>query len=377
MEDQRLADYKASYDIEGQLVSEIGPSGQTRYSYDTLGRMETTTDPANSVTRYTFDGDTNRTAVYRDEVATHSYAYAADATARLLSVDGGPAVSYNAPGDTIAMDGETYSYDAFGALVGITTPTGQVTLVRDVLGRVRRRTTTDTTGAVTADVVYRFSGASDAPSYETNPTGAITTSYLSSEVIYAGARTAVPTFSYFDLHGDLVATADATGVRTAGPYSYDPYGVPEGPTSSPFGYVGKWSKITDDTSGLILMGARPYDPTLGRFLTVDPIAGGSANDYDYVSGDPINDFDLDGTMCFVKCGWKKAAKKIGKRALKSRFVRMTVAGLGAAAICAGTGGLGCVVLAGAGIGAGLGVANRAANGGSLLRAPLSEPSRVA
>lgn len=78
--------------------------------------METTTDPANSVTRYTFDGDTNRTAVYRDEVATHSYGYAADATARLLSVDGGPAVSYNAPGDTIAMDGETYSYDAFGGL---------------------------------------------------------------------------------------------------------------------------------------------------------------------------------------------------------------------------------------------------------------------
>jgi hypothetical protein len=32
-----------------------------------------------------------------------------------------------------------------------------------------------------------------------------------------------------------------------------------------------------------------------RFLETDPIEGGSANDYDYVSGDPCNKFDLNGT----------------------------------------------------------------------------------
>jgi hypothetical protein len=31
-----------------------------------------------------------------------------------------------------------------------------------------------------------------------------------------------------------------------------------------------------------------------RFLQVDPVEGGSASDYDYVSGDPTNSFDLDG-----------------------------------------------------------------------------------
>ncbi|RDI68442.1 RHS repeat-associated protein [Nocardia pseudobrasiliensis] len=44
------------------------------------------------------------------------------------------------------------------------------------------------------------------------------------------------------------------------------------------------------------MGARTYLPVLGRFLQVDPVAGGSANDYDYVNGDPINSFDLAGTI---------------------------------------------------------------------------------
>jgi hypothetical protein len=46
------------------------------------------------------------------------------------------------------------------------------------------------------------------------------------------------------------------------------------------------------------MGARPYSPLLGRFLCVDPIEGGSANDYDYVNADPINKTDLDGQCPF-------------------------------------------------------------------------------
>lgn len=43
------------------------------------------------------------------------------------------------------------------------------------------------------------------------------------------------------------------------------------------------------------MGGRQYVPGVGCFIEVDPIEGGSANDYDYVDGDPINGFDLEGT----------------------------------------------------------------------------------
>jgi hypothetical protein len=50
------------------------------------------------------------------------------------------------------------------------------------------------------------------------------------------------------------------------------------------------------------MGARPYDPSFGRFLSVDPIDGGSLNNYDYAGQDPINGYDLDGT-CIRGFGW--------------------------------------------------------------------------
>lgn len=44
------------------------------------------------------------------------------------------------------------------------------------------------------------------------------------------------------------------------------------------------------------MGARPYDPSTGRFLAVDPIPGGSLNNYDYAGQDPINNYDLSGKI---------------------------------------------------------------------------------
>jgi hypothetical protein len=82
------------------------------------------------------------------------------------------------------------------------------------------------------------------------------------------------------------------------------------------------------------MGVRLYDPSIGRFLSVDPVPGGNANAYDYVNGDPLNRYDLDG-----RWGWRKWAR---------RATRLAVAGVfavGIAAACRATAGIGCLAAA--------------------------------
>ncbi|MFF7542234.1 RHS repeat-associated core domain-containing protein [Streptomyces canus] len=48
-----------------------------------------------------------------------------------------------------------------------------------------------------------------------------------------------------------------------------------------------------DPSGLYKMGARYYDPQLGRFTQPDP-SGKESNPYAYAAGDPINRTDPSG-----------------------------------------------------------------------------------
>jgi hypothetical protein len=74
------------------------------------------------------------------------------------------------------------------------------------------------------------------------------------------------------------------------------------------------------------MGARLYLPELGRFTSVDPIEGGTENNYVYPT-DPVNKFDLTGEM---STGTKVA-------------IGVGVAVLAVAAVCAVTAGGGCVV----------------------------------
>ncbi|MDQ1500885.1 MAG: hypothetical protein QOI86_4225 [Actinomycetota bacterium] len=113
------------------------------------------------------------------------------------------------------------------------------------------------------------------------------------------------TWSYANIHGDVTATADNNGTRTwigwYGPYGENPAGLTPGNTAAGgtnWGWKGQQQRLSD--RDLIHMGARPYVPSLGRFLAVDPVEGGCANDYAYVHGDPINQADLNGKYDFFQ-----------------------------------------------------------------------------
>ena len=72
------------------------------------------------------------------------------------------------------------------------------------------------------------------------------------------------------------------------------------------------------------MGARQYLPGLGRFIQVDPVEGGSSNDYDYCDADPINCTDLAGT-------WPNLKKALHAIATVASVVSMVPGPIGQAA----------------------------------------------
>ena len=69
------------------------------------------------------------------------------------------------------------------------------------------------------------------------------------------------------------------------------------------------------------MGARQYSSLLGRFLEVDPVLGGNANDYAYVS-DPVGMSDLDGNWGWSWKDIRRVGRHSGRRANQAvRFGR--------------------------------------------------------
>ncbi|MDP4013604.1 MAG: RHS repeat-associated core domain-containing protein, partial [Candidatus Nanopelagicales bacterium] len=71
-----------------------------------------------------------------------------------------------------------------------------------------------------------------------------------------------------------------------------------------YGWLGAYQRPTSQATGLIQMGARPYNPNTGQFLSTDPIRGGNQNPYTYPV-DPVNQDDVGGMDGLTSGGFKQ------------------------------------------------------------------------
>jgi RHS repeat-associated protein len=146
--------------------------------------------------------------------------------------------------------------------------------------------------------VFHYDGSGDSPSWTSlGATWNRDIPGIHGELAAVQESGGTTTFRLTDLHGDVVASASSNPAETKllATARFTEFGEPASGNTSRFGWLGSESRRTELSSGVIQMGARSYIPQLRRFLTPDPIRGGSANAYDYVDQDPINSIDPAGT----------------------------------------------------------------------------------
>ncbi|NUT33565.1 MAG: hypothetical protein HOV79_10870 [Hamadaea sp.] len=104
------------------------------------------------------------------------------------------------------------------------------------------------------------------------------------------------TWTISDHHGTGSIVVNAGDLNTQRRRSL-PFGSPRGSQPEGFGTKG-FVGGTNDATGLVHIGAREYDPAIGRFVSVDPVFDGanpqSWNGYSYASDNPVTFADPSG-----------------------------------------------------------------------------------
>lgn len=233
-----------TYDFNGNRMSRTIAGGISEtYSYTDEKLMRVEWNGGSSYKDYTYDV-ADRIDSIDDNTSVRTFAY--DDESRLTSISG----AYSA----------TYEYNGLNTRIEKTEASVTRTFMRDGVGPTSP-VLNDGAAAYTPGTSERRGG---------------TTTYMHSGIKNADLQT----------NTSEVQTAERT---------YDAFGnttASSGSFVGPFGYGGQFG-YQEDGSGLKLLGNRYYDPSIGRFLTPDPIKDGN-NWYAYCGNNPIAAYDADG-----------------------------------------------------------------------------------
>ncbi|GAB3926320.1 RHS repeat-associated core domain-containing protein [Kribbella albertanoniae] len=264
---------------------------------------------------WTFDKIGNRKTETRTSASgstTATYNYPAAGQARPHAVQsvvttgtGMPAggrtdtYTYNEAGDRTARSvggvGETYTWNFEDDLEKVTKNGQDTSFLYDANGeRLIRRDNTGTTLYLGDTELLLKPGAAEAEGTRHYEFGGKTVAVRTKGQLYwLGA----------DHHGTSTTAIADNATQTVQRRREDPYGNQRGTTPTAWpgqrGFVGG---TNDPTTGLVHLGAREYDPTIGKFISVDPQLDNtdpqSLNAYVYGNNNPITFSDPDGMSWF-------------------------------------------------------------------------------
>jgi RHS repeat-associated protein len=300
-----------TYDTAGRLATIAQTSETFTYAYDTLSRVASLQRPNGVRTDYTYDN------VYRLARLKHTnssnqaledfqYSYNADdeiesinslASATLL-----PNAKTAAPADAanrVAQFGNaSYTFDNEGQTTSRNDAPTVTNLTWDARGRLTRASLSN---GQNVDYAYDSRGRRSSRTeggattlflYDTNDVvldrnNNGVTDYLNKLGTDMKLRQVTGGNKLYFLHNQIQSTIGQTDqngsiVETQ---SYEAYGGSSGGQLSRFGYTGR---ERDETTKLIYYRARWYDPSIGTFVTEDPVGfRAGTNLYTYVRNSPI------------------------------------------------------------------------------------------
>ncbi|MFC4337605.1 RHS repeat-associated core domain-containing protein [Salininema proteolyticum] len=296
-------------------VSGAAPFWQS-YTFDKAGNRTSMTHHA--VT----EGEQDRTVNYDYNTTDDSAAHALDAVEADKNMDGtiDPATettqfAYDSVGNTKTVSNgngfnQQFEWSPTGKLASLTT-TGSATADPQTVGENISDSTTTYAYDADGKRIFRFDGDTTANLFlndlelvhntatgKTTSTRAVKLSGGVTRIESSGNQTQL---QFTDHHGTGTIAIDCTtGDITR--RQYDPYGNLAGNTTTSKNWIGQKGYVggTIDGTGYTHIGAREYNSTLGRFMTVDPIADmGSAlqlNGYAYSNNNPTTFSDPTGLL---------------------------------------------------------------------------------
>jgi len=285
-----------TYNSRNMLSRESLSTGKTvSYAYNASGNRASKTETENgqnTVTEYVYDGLNQLTREYTSlpdgNTKRTYYAYDDNGSLILRSREN---TSSETATDSFSFgmtspNVDTFKYNGFGEMISATV--GGVTTSYTYYANGTRRTKT-ASGETT---VHMWDG--DNIIADTDGDYAIKSSYVRG-VRLAEYRNGNETQQYsYNRHGDVTELIDkVTGSSSA--YDYDAYGNQQTEIAgdeNPFRYSGEYY---DAETGFIYLRARYYDPTIGRFISEDPIRDG-LNWYAYCNNNPIRYKDPSGLI---------------------------------------------------------------------------------
>jgi RHS repeat-associated protein len=264
----------------------VGDSAYTAsWTYSPAGSIATRVQAAHTVEstteQYFYDEDTSPAAVTKT-TSTDEDAYKYDEAGRMTE-----------------RLGQTLTWDGLSNLTTLTQGSTTTTYLYDDAGQRYAVLTASTQTGVdpTATIYMGAWEATDPDASDNAATGVSVTRYYTAGGTQLASKTTGGTLlvTLGDIQGSAQLTIGPSG--TTGTNAYTPYGAKR-TTAAPLTPGHGWLNQIADTTGLTYLNARYYDPTLGRFISPDPILNPAdprtLDPYRYADNNPVLFSDANG-----------------------------------------------------------------------------------